>query len=69
MRTVEDLRKLLKRTDEACWLLIHTCQWLEGTETDEEFIEAVRNNIIGLKAIGADELREKLIKNFSEPSG
>ena len=69
MRTAEDLRKLLKRTDEACWLLTHVCQWLEGIETNEEFIEAVHNNIIELKSLGADELREKLSKNIIELSG
>ena len=64
MKTSEDLRKLLKGTDEACWLLVHVCQWLEGDETDEELLQGIHNNITELKAIGADELREKMAVNF-----
>lgn len=64
MKTSQDLRKLLKKTNEATWLLIHVCQWLEGDETDEELLQAVRNNVIDIKAIGADELREKLVANL-----
>lgn len=66
MRSSEDLRKLLKKVDNnGVWVLIHVCQWLEGDETDDEFLQAVQNNVVELKAIGADELRKKLELNFS----
>lgn len=64
LKTSQDLRKLLKKTDDGTWLLIHVCQWLEGDETDEEFLQAVRNTVAELKSIGADELRKKLSANF-----
>ena len=39
MKTSQDLRKLLRRTGDATLLLVHVCQWLEETETDDEFLK------------------------------